>query len=90
VVHSEIDAKELDRQWRPLVLQKHVTPHGPWARKEPLVTIFPVHSTAGGIDLVSRMKSPLPRNLADIPTEAIIEAFGYPRLLFHLYGHKTL
>jgi hypothetical protein len=61
-----------------------------WGEPEPLVTAYPVKSTAGAINIVTRSTSPLPANLDVIPAKAIIEVFGYPQLLFHVYGQKTL
>jgi hypothetical protein len=87
---GEIDEVEFDHRWRTLLVKKWVSDLGPWATPKPLVVIHPVRSIAGAIDVVSRSKEPLPHNLAEIPAAAIIEAFGYPKALFRLYGQRTL
>ena len=89
-VDDEIEDGAIDEDWRPLLLRHRVTDIGPWASKKPLVMVHPVRSVLGAIDLVSRAREPLPRNLAEIPVATIIEAFGNARDLFHLYGRRTL
>lgn len=89
-IDDEIPQRAVDTHWRHLLLRKGVTDLGPWASKKPLATVHSVRSVIGAIDLISRAKNPLPHNLAEIPGDGIVEAFGNVKERFRLYRRQPL
>lgn len=89
-IRSPLDTTTGDPHWRVLLMSKSDFPFLAWGEEKALVTAVPVRSVASSIDVVTRYKHPLPANLDLIPARAIVEVFGYPKLLYHVYGRKTL